>query len=101
MQLNIEKFILNENSNEKKDLVIFNENVGTYNWGLFSKWYISYIDKTGKSIPNIGKYVCGLLCKEFLIDIKDINTLRLIEQDIQKEFKDIGQWFEEKVLKND
>lgn len=99
MQLNIEKIVYDVNSTERKNLIIFDKNVGTYNFGIFSKWYLSRVQKTKTTIPNIGKYVCGLLCKEYQIDIKNLDILEIVEEKIKENYQDIGEWFEEKVLK--
>lgn len=100
MELTISKTIYDVNSSEEKELIIFNRPVGTYNFGLYSRWYLGRMKNTGRTIPDVGRFVCGLLCREFNIDINNVDALISVENNIKEQYKDIGKWFEERILKS-
>ena len=50
MKVYINKFPINENSDEEREIFIRDTSIGKINVGIYSKWYINYL-KNNKPVP--------------------------------------------------
>lgn len=100
MKLKISKTIFDENSKEEISLIINNINVGTYTLGTYSKWYLQRLNKGERTIPNVGKFVSGLLKKKYGIDTRNWNSDNdLLENDLKiMGSNSVGEWFEQYMV---
>lgn len=96
------KTIFDENSEEQVPLIINNLNVGTYTLGTYSKWYSQRLDKGERTIPNVGKFVNGLLMQKYGIDTRNWGSdNNILENDLKTiGCNNIGEWFDKYMESN-
>ena len=90
--MTISKQNYNESDNEQIHLIINNMDVGTYSSNLYNKWYIKRINEGKRTIPDISKYIVGLIYNLYNIDLYYEKDMHKINQIIG--YENIAKWFE-------
>ena len=92
IKMTISKQNYNESDNEQIHLIINNVDVGTYSSNLYNKWYIKRINEGKRTIPDISKYIIGLIYNLYNIDLYYEKDMHKINQIIG--YENIAKWFE-------
>ena len=87
-----------ENNCGEKELFINNVYVGNYLASTYNNWYLNKIQQGMRSIPNIGKYVNGLIYKKTGIEITTNDDVLKICRLLS--VNSIGEWFENYMRTN-
>lgn len=86
MKVTVTSERLDINSKERKDLILRDINVGTYNYGDYSK-LVFLKSREGRMLGDLENYICGLLHNYFKVDVlTSDDVLKLEKLCIEKEY---------------
>lgn len=97
MKVFINKFPIDENSNEEKEIIIGDIYIGKLNVGLYSRWYINHLKNNKPAPADI--YIKRFIYETYGYPMRNKEEILYAKEEIEHKYnKTITELFKEQVI---